>query len=183
MLPQEQPQQPRNSGAELACAASALSISFLLLALSSHYPHFLTGPLPRYHLRRPQKDLSVPSPLHSEPHLNAHIPTPAPQFMSILTSPSRTRTTNSILPVVHMAPLISAPPFLHLHQVQLSMSKCLKLLKGVPRVLRRSHHDEGGIVRMAVGGAGRREEKEWSGEWNRTDMEEVMCALRALKAQ
>ena len=38
------------------------------------------------------------------------------------------------------------------------------------------------VVTRTVGGAGRRKEKEWSGEWNRTDMEEVMRALRALKS-
>lgn len=38
------------------------------------------------------------------------------------------------------------------------------------------------VVTRTVGGAGRRKEKEWSGEWNRTDMEEVRRALRTLKA-
>jgi hypothetical protein len=36
---------------------------------------------------------------------------------------------------------------------------------------------------LAIPECGRRKEREWSGEWNRKDMDEVKKALRGLKAR
>ena len=139
---------------------------------------------------RPLPTLPPPAPPHhspSHPHLHSNVHVD----VSVSRSSHKFDPACSTHDTAHLRTTVSPPPRSSSRAgVDVKALKALDERPKGPAPLhqRRGEYQElvettdtDRVVTRTVGGAGRRKEKDWSGEWNRTDMEEVIRALRALK--